>query len=169
MKFISFKISNEMNVKEYIQSILNKTVLWNDINKLIIEYIFPIRINPIRIIYEIKDHKTYDIFYMDYDLFVFQLTKTILIKYIYFNHKRLFPHLRNDVLYFTKNIIQYKVYKKTILTYFDVFVLIYNEIYTSFYHNIKFECLYYQPYYEINEKCYNLLNNYLYLYINGNT
>jgi len=173
MKFISSDISNEMNVKQIIQNILNKTIIPNDINKQIIEYIFPKRLYPIKIIYEIKDRKTYDLtydtFYMDYTLFVFQLSKAILIKDIYFNHKRLLPHLRSDVLYFTKNVLQYTLHKKTVHTYFNIFVIIFYEIYTYFYYKIKYECLFYHSYCEINEKCYNLLNNYLYLYINENS
>jgi hypothetical protein len=169
MKFISFDILDEMNVYQTIQKILNKTIIPNDINKQIMEYIFPTRIDPIKVIYEIRDHEIYDAFQIDYNLFVFQLTKAILIKDIYFNHKRLFPHLRNDVLYFTKNILQYTLYKKTIETYFDIFVIIYCEIYIHFYRKTKYECLFYHAYYDINEKCYNLLKNYLYLYINENS
>lgn len=165
MKFISFGISDEMNVYQIIQNLLNKTIIPNDINKQIMEYIFPTRIDPIKVVYEIKDRSTYDLTYdsfqMDYNLFVFQLTKTILIKYIYFNDKRLFPYLRNDVLYFKRDVLQYNLYKKTIQTYFDIFVIIYSEIYVHFYRKTRFECLFYHTYYDINEKCYNLLKNYL--------
>ena len=57
MKFISFDILDEMNVYQAIQKILNKTIIPNDINKQIMEYIFPTRNDPIKVIYEIRDHE----------------------------------------------------------------------------------------------------------------
>ena len=160
MQLISFNIPNEINPKLFTNKILNNYKLPNDIVNIIQEYIYGNHNKPIKFIYEVKDRKTWDLHYgyfnIDYDLFVYRITNFIIYKHIYFDEKRLIPYLRNDKLFFINNINHNIIYD-----YYFIFVTLYNEIYSYFYNNEKYECLYYNSYHDINEKCYNLLNNYL--------
>ena len=161
MRLISFNIPNDINPKLFTKHVLNTYELPNDILIHIKEFIYGNNDEKnIKFIYEIKDRKTWDIYYeivnIDYNLFIFQLSNFILYKYVYFNEKRLTPYLRNDKYFFIT-----EVNHNLINNYYTIFILLYNELYSYFYNETKYECLYYNSYHEINDKCYILLNNYI--------
>lgn len=158
--YYQFYYSPSINIYLYLKKLLTHLNIKEDNQETIIEYIIPFRQHNIKILYLLNNNETLEEFihhtYMDFNLFIYQLTKTIIFKYKYFKSKQVIALDQKDMLLLSK-ITQ--SCKQLIIDNQSLFFKLFIEIYLDFFNKKQYHCLYYNSYFDINEKYYNILNN----------
>jgi hypothetical protein len=157
-----YKYISNVNIIHYLKYILK--CFNNDIIYFILDYLIPQR-NDICLYYGTNIFKTK----IDYIQFVYQVTKTILFKYKYFNSTLIIPYLYKDALLLLKNDLEKA--NTIVLNNLNLFYKLFIDIYCDFYNFNEYICIYdhddfnvylindYIPYKIINEKYFNFIYN----------
>lgn len=152
-----YYISN-INILEYLKYIFNQ--FNNDLIYFIMEYLIPKR-QQIKVVYEMPAFMDSDnMFYhksIDYNQFVYQLTKTVLYKYKTVQTKKIIPCSKEDMLLLFKTNLEKP--NQLVVKNQSLFYRLFMDLYVDFYKTERYLCLDYSPYHEINEKYYNFLND----------
>jgi hypothetical protein len=151
-------ISN-INILTYLKYILKD--FHDDLIHYILTYLIPNR-QQIKVIYESPSFQAdcSQIFYhqtLNYNEFIYQLTKAIMYKYKTIEVKKIIPCSRQDMLLLMKKDMKRPndLIQKNIGLFYYLFI----QLYCDYFNSEKYLCLDYSPYHEINEKYYNFLNN----------